>query len=56
MKIAQNFSTAYGGLAEHSKPVPLVFSKPSLGQLLRLHFDIFVARATHIESILVISL
>jgi hypothetical protein len=56
MKIAQNFSTAYGGLPEHSKPALSAFSKPSLGQLFRLHFDIFVARATHIEGILVISL
>ena len=56
MKIAQNFSTAYGGLAEHSKPALSVFSKLSMGQLLRLNFDIFVARATHIERILVISL
>ena len=27
MKIAQNFSTAYGGLAEHSKPALSAFSK-----------------------------
>ena len=37
MKIAQNFSTAYGGLAEHSKPALSAFSKSSLGQLFRLH-------------------